>query len=536
MKKTSVFVGLASIGVIGFMAFAPVRDEPMVVSVTGGQIAGSVSKDGDVRIFKGIPFAAPPVGDLRWKAPQPVNPWTGVRKVDQFGPSPMQGAPAPFGPWSAEYLIPKAPISEDCLYLNVWTGAKPTRKKLPQGRLPQERLPQGRLPVLVWIYGGGFNSGGTGVPLYDGEATARKGVVFVSVNYRVGPFGFLALPELTKESGHNASGNYGLMDQIAALQWVKQNIAQFGGDPGNVTIAGQSAGSMAVNCLVASPLAKNLFNKAIAESGAGFARPYPTLQQAEEAGLKTMQAIGASSLADLRALPANEILKKGQGGRGPIIDGYVLPQSIAAIFAANKQNDVALLTGWNEDEGMAFGPAKKADEYRKQLEQQYGADAPDFLKHYPGATDAEAARSQLNLSRDMIFGAQNYAWANVQSTQGKPVYVYRFTRKLPATGEYTRYGAFHTGEVAYAYDNLKFVDRTLRPLEPKDDELAKTMSTYWVNFMKAGNPNGNGVPQWPAYSTKNKQVMLLGDDVQAKPIPDAASLDFLYGQMSKTKP
>ena len=521
MKKTSVFVGLAAIGVIGFMAFAPVSDEPMVVTVTGGQIAGTVNKEGDVRIFKGIPFAAPPVGDLRWKAPQPVKPWQGVRKGDEFGPSPMQGSPAPFGPWSAEYLIPKAPISEDCLYLNVWTGAKSTKEKMP---------------VLVWIYGGGFNSGGAGVPLYDGEATAKKGVVFVSANYRVGPFGFFALPELTKESGHNASGNYGLMDQIAALQWVKQNIAQFGGDPNNVTIAGQSAGSMAVNCLVASPLAKNLFKKAIAESGAGFARPYPTLQQAEEAGLKTMQSIGASSLADLRALSADEILKKGQGGRGPIIDGYVLPQSIADIFAANKQNDVALLTGWNEDEGMSFGPPKKADEYRKQIEQQYGADAPGFLKHYPGTTDTEAARSQLNLSRDMIFGAQNYAWANVQSKQGKPVYVYRFTRKLPATGEYARYGAFHTGEVAYAYDNLKFVDRTLRPLEPKDDELAKTISTYWVNFMKAGNPNGKGLPQWPAYSTNDKQVMMLGDDVQAKPLPDAASLDFLYGQMRKSQP
>ncbi len=527
MKKVNVFIGFVAIGLTGFMAFTPFTNEPTVVTVTGGQIAGTVSKDGDVRSFKGIPFAAPPVGNLRWKAPQPVKPWSGVRACTNFGASPMQGVPAPFGPWSAEYLIPKEPISEDCLYLNVWTGSGQTGAKLTSGK---------RLPVLVWIYGGGFNSGGGGVPLYDGEATARKGVVFVSTNYRVGPFGFLALPELTKESDHNASGNYGLMDQIAALQWVKQNIAQFGGDPNNVTIAGQSAGSMAVNCLVASPVAKNLFNKVIAESGAGFARPYPTLQQAEKAGLKTMQAIGASSLAELRALPADEILKKGQGGRGPIIDGYVLPQSIANIFAGNKQNDVALLTGWNEDEGMAFGPAKKADEYRRQMEQQYGADAPDLLKHYPGTTDAEAARSQLNLSRDMIFGAQNYTWANVQSKQGKPVYVYRFTRKLPATGEYARYGAFHTGEVAYAYDNLKFVDHQLRPLEPQDDDLAKTMSTYWVNFMKAGNPNGKGLPPWPAYSIKNKQVMILGDDVQAKPIPDAASLDFLYGQMSKTKP
>ncbi|QJW89829.1 carboxylesterase family protein [Spirosoma taeanense] len=521
MKRSTVFVCLASVGLLGFIAFAPVTAELDTVKVTGGLISGTTSQDGDVQIFKGIPFAAPPVGNLRWKAPQPVTPWSGVRKCDQFGASPMQGAPAPFGPWSAEYLIPKEPISEDCLYLNVWSGAKSAKEKRP---------------VLVWIYGGGFNSGGSNVPIYDGEATAKKGVVFVSANYRVGPFGFLAHPELTKESGHNASGNYGLMDQIAALQWVKQNIAQFGGDPNNVTIAGQSAGSMSVNALVASPLAKGLFNKAIAESGASLARPNPTLQQAEEGGLKTMQALGATSLAELRAKPADEILKKAQGMRGPIVDGYVLPQSIATIFSTGKANPITLLTGWNEDEGMSFGPAKKADEYRKQIEQQYGADAQNFLRYYPAGTDDEAAASQMKISRDMIFGAQNYAWANLQSQQGKPVYVYRFTRKLPATGEYARYGAFHTGEVAYAYDNLRFIDRQLRPLEAKDDELAKTISTYWVNFVKDGNPNGKGLPKWPAYSTKDKQVMMLGDNVQAQPLPDAASLDFLFELMSKNQP
>ena len=289
---------------------------------------------------------------------------------------------------------------------------------------------------------------------------------------------------------------------------------------------------MAVNCLVASPVAKGLFNKAIAESGAGFTRRYGSLQQAEEAGLKTMEALGASSLAEMRAKPADEILKKAQG-RGPIVDGYVLPQPIADIFAAGKANPVALLTGWNEDEGMSFGPPKKSDDYRKQIEQQYGADAPTFLQHYPGGTDADAAASQMKISRDMTFGTQNYTWANVASNQGRKVYVYRFTRKLPATGEYARYGAFHTGEVAYAYDNLKFIDRQLRPLDAKDDQLAKTISSYWVNFIKDGNPNGKSLPNWPAYSVKDKQVMMLGDNVQAQPIPDAASLDFLSGLMRK---
>lgn len=505
----------------GLAAFSPGSQLAETIRVTGGLVSGTMGQRGDIQIFRGIPFAAPPVGELRWRAPQPVKPWSGVRRCNAFGPSPMQGSPAPFSMWSAEFLIPKEPISEDCLYLNVWTGGSTVGKN-----------PASRRPVLVWIYGGGFNSGGSGVPIYDGEATARKGVVFVSLNYRVGPFGFLAHPELTRESGRNASGNYGLMDQIAALQWVKQNIAAFGGDPANVTIAGQSAGSMAVNCLVASPLAKGLFNKAIAESGANFARPNTPLAQAEANGLKTMQALGAASLAELRAKPAAEIQQKARTG-GPVIDGYVLPEPVARIFASGKQNDVALLTGWNEDEGLTSGPMKNAVDYQKQMEQQYGANAQKLLQHYPASTDAEAAASQLRMARDMIFGVQNYAWANSQSQQGKPVYVYRFARKLPATGEYAKYGAFHTGEVAYAYDNLRFIDHTLRPLEPIDDKLAREMSTYWVNFIKTGNPNGSGLPQWPLYTTTGKQVMILDEKTQAQPIPDAASLDFLYGLMSR---
>ncbi|MBO0936231.1 carboxylesterase family protein [Fibrella sp. HMF5335] len=511
------------IGLLLFItAFSPTVYQPEPIRVSGGLVSGIVNPKTGIQSFKGIPFAAPPVGNLRWKAPQPAKPWTGVRQCDAFGPSPMQGVPAPFGPWSAEFLIPKAPISEDCLYLNVWTGqAGATQKK------------ESRRPVLVWIYGGGFSSGGSGAPIYDGEATAQKGVVFVSINYRVGPFGFFAHPELTQESGKNASGNYGLMDQIAALQWVKQNIAAFGGDPANVTIAGQSAGSMSVNCLVASPLAKGLFTKAIAESGASFARPQPLLKQAEESGVAVMKAMGASSLAELRAKSADEVLAKAQGSvRGPITDGYVLPESIAAIFAHKKENSVALLTGWNEDEGMVFGPPKNAADYRKQVAQQQGARADVYLQHYPGTTDDEAADSQLKGSRDQVFGVQNYRWATLQSEQGKPVYVYRFTRKLPASGEYAHYGAFHTGEVAYAYDNLRFIDRQLRPLDGADDKLATEMSAYWVNFIKTGNPNGGGLPQWPAYSATGKQVLILGESTHAEPLPDAARLAFLYGLMS----
>lgn len=289
---------------------------------------------------------------------------------------------------------------------------------------------------------------------------------------------------------------------------------------------------MSVNCMVATPLAKGLFTKAIAESGASFANPHPTLQQGEEMGLKMAQTLGASSLAELRAKPADEILKKAQG-RGPIIDGYVLPESIPAIFAAGKENNVALLTGWNEDEGMSFGPPKHAEAYRKQIEQQYGDKAEQFLKYYPGGTDAEAASSQMKISRDMIFGAQNYTWANIASKQGKPVYVYRFTRKIPATGEYARYGAFHTGEVAYMYDNLNFIDHKLRPLEPIDGELSWYMSGSITNFIKTGDPNGKGLPHWPAYSAKDKQIMVFGDKTAAAQLPDEAALDFLFSIISK---
>ncbi len=522
MKSTVTGIGVAILALAGLLSVSPFVSEPGVVQVTGGRIAGVLNQAGDVYSYKGIPFAAPPVGALRWKAPQPVTPWSGVRPGDAFGPSPIQAAPSPFGPWSAEYLIPKTPISEDCLYLNVWTRKQATNQ-----------------PVLVWIYGGGFGSGGSGVPIYDGDATARKGIVFVSVNYRVGPFGFFAHPELTRESGESTpgestpgqqvSGNYGLMDQIAALKWVQQNIAQFGGDPANVTIAGQSAGSMSVNCLVASPLAKGLFTKAIAQSGANFATSYPSRQQAEEAGQKTAQALGVSSLADLRALPADAILKQaGQAMRGPIIDGYVLPASIAQLFADRKQNRVTLLTGWNEDEGLAFGQLKNAADYKAQASQQYGAQADTLLRFYPAGSDAEAAQSQRNIARDRTFGAQNYAWATIQQQQGLPVYVYRFTRKVPATGAYASYGAFHTAEVAYAYDNLRFIDKQLRPLHPADDKLAHQMAGYWVNFVKTGNPNSRDLPHWPAFATPGDSIMQLDTTLRARTLPDRAALDFLF--------
>ncbi|MEP6845383.1 MAG: carboxylesterase family protein, partial [Panacibacter sp.] len=287
------------------------------------------------------------------------------------------------------------------------------------------------------------------------------------------------------------------------------------------------------NCLVASPLTKGLFIKAIAESGANFVSgPFGsrTLKQAEEQGMKTAQSVNASSLAALRNIPAAELLQKAQG-TGPVIDGYVLPDAIANIFAEGKENKVTLLTGWNEDEGMAFGKPKTAEEFREQATKDYGAEAETFLKFYPATSDAEAAASQVNLSRDIIFGVQNYTWANAQSSKGtSKVFVYRFTRKVPATGEYVKFGAFHTGEVAYAYDNLKFVNR---PWLPVDRELATLMSAYWVNFATKGNPNGARLPEWKAYDTITNSVMMLGEKCESKSLPDKASLDFMYSMITR---
>jgi para-nitrobenzyl esterase len=451
----------------GFMRHSAITGPLDTIKVDGGMISGVMNARGDVHEFKGIPFAAPPVGKLRWKAPRPVIPWKGVKICDRFGPSPMQKDPVPFSMWSAEWLIPKEPISEDCLYLNVWTGAMD---------------PKERRPVLLWIYGGGFVSGGSAVPIYDGEAMAKKGVIVVSCNYRVGIFGFFAHPELTAESPHNASGNYGLLDQIAALQWVKKNIAAFGGDPDNVTIDGQSAGSVSVNCLVASPLARNLFQKAIGESGAVFTSKSPSLQRAEENGEKLLQLLQVGGISDLRVMPADELLRRAWGSREPIVDGYVLPGAIADIFKEGKENNVALLTGWNQDES------------------------------------------------DTVFGVQNYTWANIESEQGRKVYVYRFARKPPATGEYKKYGAFHSGEVPYVFDNLRVVDR---PWEPIDHRLATLMSTYWANFVKTGDPNGEGLPAWAPYHGTDKRMMLFGPDKQeTEPMTDSGGLDFLYTRMS----
>ena len=411
---------------------------PPVVKTTGGLISGTASRN--VHIFKGIPFAAPPVGELRWRAPQPVNPWTGIKKCEQFGPSPMQPSPVPFSMWSAEFLIPKEPISEDCLYLNVWSSIATNEKK----------------PVLVWIYGGGFVSGGSAAPIYDGEAMAEKGVVFVSINYRVGVFGFFAHPQLNKET------NFGLMDQVAALQWVQNNIEAFGGDKNNVTIAGQSAGAISVMCLMASPLAKGLFAKAVVQSGAGLsagAARTIELQEMESAGEKIFAQFGVTDMNEAKKLPAEKLLQ-AKARFAPVADGYLLPDKLWNIFSAGLQNKVPLLVGANQDEDSVY------------------------------------ALNALNLAK--------------LHSPAAPVYLYRFTRQTPGL---SGHGAFHSAEIVYAFNNLKFLFGIWQPV---DHKLTRKMNNYWVNFAKAGNPNGRGLRKWPAFDNNNKSIIYLGEQITAK--------------------
>ncbi|PHN04990.1 carboxylesterase/lipase family protein [Flavilitoribacter nigricans] len=484
-----------------------------IITTDKGRIEGYTSADNSIRIFKGIPFAAPPVGELRWKAPQPAAAWEGTRECREFGPSPVQGAPRPFMFWSEEFLIPESPIDEDCLYLNVWTGAPAA---------------SARQPVLVYIYGGGFRSGGSGCPIYDGEAMAQKGVVFVSINYRVGVFGFLAHPELTAESPHHSSGNYALLDMVAALEWVQRNIAAFGGDPNNVTIAGQSAGAFAVSNLTATPLAKGLFHRAIAQSGGSFVssplRSSTSLEDAEQQGLAfAREKLNCQSLAELRAKPAEAILNAPGGPAGPILDGYVLPAGNAEIYRQGQQNDVPVLVGWNKDDRL-LPRGRPATEFREMANQRFGDRADEFLALYPAASDAIAEQSQFDLSRDETFAIQAYTWAKIQEQYGdSKIYLYNFNRPLPAHSAESAFGAFHSGEIVYAYDNLHTLDR---PWEAVDHEIADAMSAYWVNFARTGNPNGKGLPKWKAFRARKPSALIIDREIRTQKLPDARRMLF----------
>lgn len=495
------------------------------VKVEGGLVAGVPGDDASVMTFKSIPFAAPPVGDLRWRAPEAVIPWKGLHATNKYPPSCIQDIPTSNPPWTYEFMAHNE-IGEDCLYLNVFTPAKTAAEKLP---------------VFVYIYGGGFQQGGTAVPIYDGEGLAKKGLVVVTINYRVGVLGFLAYPELTKESGHAASGNYGLLDQIAALRWIQKNIAQFGGDPEKVTIDGQSAGGAAVHDLTASPLARGLFERAIVESGGstvgrgGMTNSPPSLAAAEDAGKRFAEQKGAHSLAELRAMSWQKLIEAGPGGAqrfAPIVDGYVLPAGFMTVIAEGKQNDVATLTGSALGELGGIGGPQKAvtlAEYEARARQRFGAMADEFLKLYPASTDEEAQAAQQQSARDQALVAQ-YLWARTRAKTAKTkVYEYLWDHTLPGPDS-AKYGAFHSSELPYTLNNLHTSDR---PFTEDDRRIAAMMSSYWANFTATGDPNGKGLPEWPAVGEK-PQVMEVGDKTMPIPLTGSAEkLSFFEKYLSK---
>ncbi|MDQ2665484.1 MAG: carboxylesterase family protein [Gemmatimonadota bacterium] len=503
----------------------PARAGAPHVRTVNGTIAGMVLPSG-VDAFRGVPFAAPPVRDLRWRPPQPVKSWQGVRPADRFADQCMQARV--FG----DMTFRNSGVSEDCLYLNVWT---------PEARSGAA------LPVLFYIYGGGFIAGDGSEPRYDGESMAKRGIVVVTISHRLGIFGFFSHPELAAESPEHASGNYGLMDQTAALRWVRDNIAAFGGDPKRVTIAGESAGSFSVSAQMASPLAKDLFAGAIGESGAFFSTtiPTPPHAQTESNGAKFGTAVGVPSLAALRALSATEVLeasgKPGVPRFGPNVDGCFLPEAPASIFAAGRQARVPLLAGWNSEESNAralVNEAPSPENAKAQFAKLFGDRAMDAERVFPVSTAAEAQQSLTDLASDRFIGYSTWKWLDVHArTSGKPVYRYFYAHPRPPlvasmgnarpglAGGIVRggagsapppaTGAVHSSEIEYALGNLP-----LNPVfawTPDDHKVSATMQSYFENFIKTGNPNGSGLPLWPAGGVNaNGEVQRIRIDVDTR--------------------
>ena len=491
--------------------------------VANGWLEGTLEQSG-VRAFKGIPFARPPVGDLRWKAPQPPANWKGVRKADKFGPRAMQR------PIFGDMAFRLDGMSEDCLYLNVWTPAKSGREKLP---------------VLVYFFGGGFQAGDGSEGRYDGESLASKAIVSVTVNYRLNVFGFLAHPELTRESPHQASGNYGLLDQSAALQWVHKNIAAFGGDPARVTIAGESAGSISVSAHMVSPLSRKLFARAIGESGSllGALTPIP-LAEAEQTGLKFATNNGANSLAELRAMPAEKVLeatgKQGAPWFGLTVDGYFFQEDPVTAFASGKQAKVPLLVGWNSEE-MNYRAVLRQEEptlenFQKALKRLYPDNWEQALKVYHASSSDEIIQAATDLASDRFISFSTWKWADLQSKTGQPVYRYYYAHPRPAmrpemgnatpglAGGVTRNpgnnppppqakGAVHSAEIEYALGNLS--KNTVYAWTADDHLVSEVMERYFANFIKTGNPNGSGLPNWAALN-QGKDVQFMRLDVEPR--------------------
>ena len=508
---------IAIIPVILFTSLIALASFAAQVKVDGGLVEGAI-EDG-ITVYKGIPFATPPVDDLRWRPPQAAKSWDGVLKADQFGPACYQRQMQIPG-------YPKQTISEDCLYLNIWTPAK---------------SPDDNLPVMVWIYGGAFSAGSTSMPTYSGEQLAKKGVVLVSIAYRLGPLGFLAHPELSAESENHVSGNYGLLDQLAGLKWVQLNIKAFGGDPNRVTIFGESAGGISVSMLAASPLAKGLFQRAICESGSSFGpartqRGYggnmQILAGAESAGIEFAKRLGGKSIAELRRISPEEWQNNPadqRSGFWPIIDGYVIVDDQYKLYQAGKYNDVPVLIGTNSDEGSMFARPTPPEQYIKNTLMRFGPFADKILELYPGDSEAGALRAMADIFRDTAFAWGTWAWAKLQSKTGtSKVFMYYFDQKQPDSPFPSRMksnGAPHGAEIAYVFKHL---DRNPRyKFTDEDKALSEIIATYWTNFAKNGDPNGEGIPQWPVFKDSAPTVMYLNSKPHTGPVPNMEKLKII---------
>ena len=503
--KTMVKSLLAMAAPVVFSAGALLAQSHMV-RTRSGEISGVGSQTSRVVSFKGIPYAQPPVGDLRWRPPVPVKPWKGVRNGAAFGASCMQHIHDETLPWTYEFLTHNR-IGEDCLFLNVWTP---------------DAAAGANLPVIVFIHGGAFVEGAGDIAVYDGEHLAATGVVLVTINYRLGVFGFLALPQLTAESAHHSSGNYGLLDQIAALHWVRDNIRSFGGDPNRVTIWGQSAGAFSVDALLASPLAAGLFERAMADSGIGLStHGAQDLKTAEAKGEAFQAAHRATSLKELRDIPAEDLLP--DPGFSPNVDGWVLPEMPDALSQQDRDNDVPVITGYQANDGLLSMPANAyLQAYDKIAKRDYGDRAAEFEQLYPAKDDAQAREALLESSRDRNRVSM-FLWASGrEKNHRQPVFTYFFTRAIPWP-QHPEFGAFHTGEIPYFFLNLDKLDR---PWQPVDREFAKSVAAYLKNFAANGNPNGAGLPNWAPVGAEDPATMELGAAIGPIPLADKVRLDF----------
>jgi len=499
-------------------AFAAIN-EP--VNIESGTILGIPGSDATVTQFLGIPYAAPPVGDLRWRPPEAPISWPGLRKADRFSATCLQnvGGEGPTRPWTVEFNA-HGFQSEDCLHLNVWTAAASAEE---------------RRPVLVYVHGGGNREGSSDIPIYIGEGLARKGLVVVTINYRLNFLGFLAHPELSAEAADKTSGNYGLMDQQAALRWVQKNIAAFGGDPAKVTVAGQSAGAGDMHYLSISPGAKGLFRGLIAQSGSRVWN-YPgsshsmTLQKladAERDGLAVAESLGAKSLTDLRAMSFQQLEKAGLRSiqSRAVVGGRLIPESFSDTFSKGKQNDVAFLTGIDLDEyGARPNPDVDAAEFRENVRDLFGDTADAVFKLYPVTSDADAPAAMNAVMRDYERTSM-YLWAlDRDKTSKTKVFTYYWTHAIPGP-EMNRWGAFHCSEIPYFLNTL---DKSPRPFEAIDHQIAESMSSYYVNFVTTGDPNGSGLAPWPAFQSASPVTMELGDHYRPIPVAgDKAKLEML---------